>query len=466
MSSARDARARAAAAVPGAFGLRVALWYAALFVVGSLAIVSLAYFLTASSLERRDRDVLDQAVGRYATEYARGGLAQLTDTVRAEQSTAPERLFVRVVDGESEAIVLSMPNGWDPAQLETATARLSDSTLIQVGKSAEIREELLSRFRATLGVVLLSVVGVALAGGWIATRSATAPIRKLIAAFRRIVRTGRTDERVPIAGAGGRAGGGDAIDELSRLFNAMLDRIEGLVTAMRESLDNVSHDLRTPLTHLRVAAETALAAPPDAGRERDALADSIEEVDRVLVILDSLMEITEAQSGTLQLHRESVRLAEVAARALELYRDVAEARGVVLVAGDGVFPAADGVRDAVTLGERARLERVAANLIDNAVKYTPAGGRVEISVGRAGDEALLSVRDTGRGIPPADLPRIWERLFRGDASRSEHGLGLGLSVVRAIVEAHGGRIEVASEVGRGSTFVVHLPALDRAAPKE
>ena len=455
MSSAPEPVAPRAAPPTRAFGLRLALWYALLFVAGELAIVLLTYELTASSLAERDRMVLDAKLGQYATEYERGGLPQLTETVRAEQSTAPERLFVRVVDRGSEAIVMSMPEGWDPKQLETASLQLADGTLVQVAKSTELREELLARFRATLGVVLLSIVAVALAGGWLATRSATTPIRQLTQAFLRIIRTGRTDERVEIATPGRR---GDAIDELTRLFNAMLDRIDRLVTAMRDSLDNVSHDLRTPLTHLRVAAETALAGTPDPAREREALADAIEQVDRVLVILDSLMDLAEAQGGTLRLRREPVRLADVAARALDLYRDVAEARAVALSSASASGTTDPASPEAVTLGDRARLEQAAANLIDNAIKYTPAGGRVEVAVGREGDDALLTVRDTGRGIPPSDLPRIFDRLFRGDASRNERGLGLGLSLVRAIVEAHGGNVEVESEVGRGSTFVVRLPA--------
>jgi signal transduction histidine kinase len=329
------------------------------------------------------------------------------------------------------------------------SATLADGTLVQVGKSTEARDDLLARFRAALGIVTLFIVVIALTGGWLATQSALSPIRRLTLAVQQIIRTGRTDARVPLDGTG------DAIDELTSLFNTMLDKIEGLVTAMRGALDNVSHDLRTPLTRLRGTAEMALASPPagDLGQQveqyRELLADCVEETDRVLVMLNTLMDISEAESGTMQLRREPVALGDVVARAIDLYRDVADAKGVSLVVSrtDAVVVTAD----------RTRLEQVAANLIDNAVKYTATGGRVDVEVRREADGAVLRVKDTGPGIPADELPRIFDRLFRGDTSRTERGLGLGLSLVKAIVEAHGGEVTVGSELGFGSVFTVRLP---------
>jgi signal transduction histidine kinase len=434
------------------FGLRLGLWYATLFVVASILIVFLTYWLTSASLAQRDQQILQQKVGDYANAYQRGGLRRLAETVRAEQSAAPERLFVRVVDRGAEAIVLSQPEGWEPSALETASVQLWDGTLVQVGKSTEARQDLLSRFRAALGIVTLSIVIVALVGGLMVTRVAQEPVRRLTEAAGRIINTGKTDERVPVSAD---AEAPDAIDELTRLFNAMLDKIEGLVTAMRGALDNVSHDLRTPLTRLRGTAEMALAAAPNLERYREALADCVEESDRVLVMLNTLMDISEAESGALPLHRIEVRLADVADRAVDLYRDVAEAKGVTLDASTAC--------DVVVMGDATRLQQVAANLIDNAIKYTAPGGRVEVTVTRADGRAWLRVRDTGIGIQSNELPRIWERLFRGDTSRTERGLGLGLSLVKAIVEAHSGTVDVRSEPNQGSVFTVSLPTVGIAS---
>jgi signal transduction histidine kinase len=428
--------------------LALTLWYSTLFVVGSIVIVLLTYVLTAASLAQRDQQIIQAKLGDYAAAYSRAGLRGLAATVQAEQRTAPERLFVRVVDSGSEAIILSDRQEWDPAKLETASLRLLDGTLIQVGKSTEAREDILSRFRAVLGVVTLSIVVIALTGGWLATQSTLRPIRQLATAVRRVIATGQTDERVRVGPHD------DEIDELTRLFNEMLDKIEGLVTGMHGALDNVSHDLRTPLTRLRGVAEMALAGQPDPDRYREALADCVEETDRVLVMLNTLMDISEAESGAMPLHRDAVRLSDVATRAVDLYRDVAEAKGITIE-----VKAAD---DAVVSADRVRLEQAAANLLDNAIKYTPAGGRVFVEVLSEGGCALLRVRDTGIGIPADELPHIWDRLFRGDVSRTERGLGLGLSLVKAIVEAHGGTVTVESDPGQGSTFTASLtPYLSR-----
>jgi signal transduction histidine kinase len=166
-------------------------------------------------------------------------------------------------------------------------------------------------------------------------------------------------------------------------------------------------------------------------------------------MLDALMDIAEAETGAMRLKIERFDLSAAIESAAELYRDLTEEKHMQfeIVRPDRIVVAAD----------RARLTQAIANLLDNAIKYTPSGGRVTVSAGLEGSEVAIIVSDSGIGIPDDERPRIWERLYRGDRSRSQRGLGLGLSLVRAIVEAHGGRVEVSSTMGEGSTFTIHLP---------
>jgi signal transduction histidine kinase len=458
---------RLANRISQALGLRLAAWYLGTFLASTLVISGLTYGLLASLLESRDHDLVQSTLREYATRYQAGGLPALARAIEVEQRLGTrEPLFVRLVGPFQDVLLYSLPEAWGAfdladlpggadaiwaqvrardrnAVLEVASINVGGSVL-QVGKTNETRQQLLANFRRVMIFGVAAALMIGIVGGIFLTRSTLKPLRDLRDAVTRILTTGQTDDRVPVYG------NQDAVDELSDLFNAMLARITTLIAGMRNALDHVAHDLRTPMTRLRVTAESALASN-DPVRQREALSDCLEESERVLSMLTTLMDISEAETGTMTLNTSPVEVAKIAAEVRDLYEDSAEASGLTLTVG---VPA-----DLVVVADRDRLRQAIANLVDNAIKYTPRGGRVEVQGERAPNAVEIRVTDTGPGIPERDLPRIFDRLYRADQSRTTRGLGLGLSLVRAYVEAQGGTVTVQSQPGKGTTFTIRLPNL-------
>ena len=450
----------------GALGVRLALWYAAIFSVSVLVIALFAYWLLARSLTSRDHDLIRFKLADYASRYDSAGLDGLAGAVAAEQASGSEdRVFVRLVAPNAQILLTSLPRGWGayaledlgngegwrfvpargaPVRLEVSGRRLRDGTILQVGRTTLERERLLRQVRALLGAVLISVVVIGLAGGGALTWQAFRPVRALLETLRHITHPGRLDARVPV---GGRH---DVLSELARVSNAMLGRIESLVTGMRGALDAVAHDLRTPIARIRGRAEQALLSAADAESYREALADTVEESDRVSALLTTLMDISEAEAGVMRLQPTDVDAATVLRETLELFEDLAEARRVTLAVTPPAAPL-------VVHADYARLRQALANLVDNAIKYTPEGGAVTLTAAHRPEGVAFEVRDTGPGIPEEQRPRIWDRLYRGEAGQRERGLGLGLSLVKAVVEAHGGHADVQGATGQGSVFTLVFP---------
>jgi heavy metal sensor kinase len=319
-----------------------------------------------------------------------------------------------------------------------------DITLVLMAPLEEVDRE---RGRLLAALALAVPVGLLFSGGvsYLLARKALAPVGRLRALAREVT-ADRLDRRLEVA---------DPADELGGLaltINAMIGRLERSFAEVRRFTADASHELRTPLTAIRAEAEVGLGRPGVPAEQQTLLGSILEECERLTRLTDQLLALSREDAGVAPQAREPVDLAALVAGVAETMRPLAEAKGLRL---ESAPPAAVRVR-----GDPGRLRQVFYNLLDNAIKYTPAGGAVEVRVeGRPGG-AAASVRDSGPGIPAEHLPRVFERFYRVDKARTraEGGTGLGLSIARSIVAAHGGQIDLQSTPGRGTVCTVTLPA--------
>lgn len=354
---------------------------------------------------------------------------------------APDFAVLAALDPEKSGVWLQL----DGAPLLTVVSRrLPGGLLLQAGRSAEASRALYRSARRSAWLLLSAGALLLWPLSLLLVKLALAPVftmRKRVAELADSGQTGYLPE----------SGSDPEFVRLSAEINALLRANRRLVTGMQQSLDNVAHDLRTPLTRLRSVAEYGLRerAPEQL---QEALSDCLEESEQMLAMLKVMMSVAEAESGTMRLERRVVALNQSLERAVTLYEYVAEERKVTIEL--------ELDRDLHARVDETRIAQVWANLLDNAIKYGHSGGRVRIDGRMVQGEARVRFVDDGIGISAGEQEHIWERLYRGDRSRTEKGLGLGLNYVRAVVAAHGGAISVTSALNCGSTFEVVLPGGD------
>jgi heavy metal sensor kinase len=450
---------------------RLTLWYAGLFGTLSLMAFLWVYLDLAAGLNRQvDRQLSDDA-SEFEELYRQGGLKPLQHEFDREAGTEGiGRVFMRLTSPNQKILAASNLHAWGGLgpvlptdgvsvrrpvsyatlslpdhshKIRTILKPLGDGNFLQIGTTLKTNETLMESYRETFGTALVVMLLTGAVAGWLLARRAMSGVARVT---QTAVRIGEGDlsRRVPLGQEG------QEIDDLARAFNTMLERIQTLIGELKEVTDNIAHDLRSPLTRIRGIAETTFTGRTNLEGYREMASTVIEESDRLVEMINTMLEIAQTDAGLAELSEGPVDIRRIMQEAAELFQPMAEDKGVRLVSDAGEHP--------LTIqGDRVRLQRVIANLLDNAIKYTPAGGRASLSAEETRSRVIVRVSDTGIGIREADLSRIFDRFYRSDPSRSTPGNGLGLSLAQAVIRAHRGEIKVTSSPGQGSTFTLILP---------
>jgi heavy metal sensor kinase len=316
--------------------------------------------------------------------------------------------------------------------------------LIQVGFSLQSFHETRRHFLHILALMFPIALILAGGGGWLLAHRALAPVAQMSQAAQRIG-AAHLNERLNESGTG------DELDQLAHTLNAMLSRLDDAFRQIRQFSADASHELQTPLTILKGELEVALRAPRSADTYQKTMRSALEEIDRMAVLVDGLMLLARADAGVLRMDQQPVELDQLVQEIYEQTRILAAHKHIHLQLG---------IMEPIAVqGDPERLRRLLLNLTHNAIKYTPSGGRVTLSLQRCRDRAALRVSDTGIGLTPEEQERVFQRFYRSDSARlhDAEGAGLGLCIARSIADAHGGTIELDSTPGAGSTFTVLLP---------
>lgn len=377
---------------------------------------------------------------------------------------SPKKTFVQVSDRRGTLLYRSINLGDDTLKLDArldrdtsfheyawlndqsirvAVSREMNFTFIVGYPVAELRDALESLFAIFL-ILIPIAVAVSVVGGLYLANKSLRPVDEVTTRARRITAE-NLDQTIPPRPVD------DEIGRLISTFNDMIQRLHSSFAQVRQFSADASHELRTPLTVMRGEIEIALRNPKTPEEYRRVLESALEEILRMSSIIENLLTLAKADQGTYEVNFSQV---DLSALLKELYED-----GEILAESKRIQVSLS-MNDPITIvGDWVRLRQLFLNLVDNAIKYTPEGGAVSLSVGRRNGTAVVQVADTGMGIPPEDIPRVFDRFYRVDKARSREvgGAGLGLSIAKWIAELHRGTISVRSEVDKGSVFTVELP---------
>jgi heavy metal sensor kinase len=323
--------------------------------------------------------------------------------------------------------------------------RAGENYLIEVGAPYNPIQATLHGLLITLACGLPVVAAIAVGGGYALVGRALLPVEQLVQSAEKISLQ-HLDKRLPSVHTG------DELEMLSLALNRMISRLEDSFELTNRFASDASHELRTPLTIMRGELEVAMQEPNLSPQMLESMASILEETERLGKIVEGLLAVSRLEAGEAQLQQEHLDLAQLTRSTLEQMSLLAEEKSITL--------GATQLQPVEIEGDPARLKQVIVNLVDNAIKYTATGGSIEVSTAQEGHFAVLRVKDSGIGIPEALVPRVFDRFFRADKSRSRDvgGSGLGLSIVRSICLAHGGDVKIESKEGEGTTVVVWLPS--------
>jgi heavy metal sensor kinase len=365
-----------------------------------------------------------------------------------DQSFAPEEVPspAKSLSGVSSGIVHA---GRHDLLIATVPLVTGDQKYwIEVGGSAKPIKSVLRRFLVSFLIGLFVVLALAIWGGFWVIKWALAPV-KIITATAQEITSHHLDKRLPVVETG------DEIASLSKTLNQMICRLDESFQSINRFTADASHELRTPLTIIRGELETLLLDKSLSNNVRETIYSLVEETEHLSKIVECLLSLSRLDAGSAQMERVRLNLADLVSSTTDQMAPLADEKHVTLTSR------AHGLVEVE--GDRVRLKQVVVNLLDNAIKYTPEGGRVTVGVNVSDRRAQLEISDTGPGISDRDLPHVFERFFRADRIRlgTIEGIGLGLSIVQSICTAHGGVVKAENHANGGCRFIVKLPLADQ-----